>query len=101
MTTGGKMALRYVGNTVIDDGRDPDVVVLVVDPDSPASQAGLAVGDVILEVNGVSVHDRTAAVLRLATGVSYALRIRRGQDELEATLVPGPERAVARPRGLQ
>ena len=91
-----RVTARIVGDTIADP-TDPLVQVSAVAKDSPAERAGLAVGDLILEIDGASV--RTDDVLaRLAPGSRYTLRIQRGHDELEVTLVPGPPQAATPPR---
>jgi len=52
---------------------------------------------VILEVDGVAVSSPQKPLAALATGVAYVLRIRRGQEEREVTLVPDPPRPLAVP----
>jgi C-terminal processing protease CtpA/Prc len=93
MRTGGTLTARIVGTTVVKNG-EPDVVIVRVDKDSPAERAGLAAGDVILEVDGLSVHDEAVRFV-FSPGVSYTLRVRRGQQEIEVTLLPGPPRPVS------
>jgi S1-C subfamily serine protease len=73
---------------MVDPG-DPVVFVISVERGSPAERAGLAAGDVILEIDGASVRSNTV-LARLTAGASYALRVRRRGDEVEVTLVPGP-----------
>jgi S1-C subfamily serine protease len=73
-------------------------VIDAVLPGSPAQKAGLAPGDVILEVDGRDAREEGA--LRMRPGVRYALRIRRGDAEKEVALlaIPHPEAASgARP----
>jgi len=65
-------------------------VIDAVLPSSPAQKAGLAPGDVILEVDGRDAREEGA--LRMRPGVRYALRIRRGDAEREVALL-----AVAHP----
>jgi S1-C subfamily serine protease len=96
MRTGGTLTARIVGTTVVKNG-EPDVVIVRVDKDSPAERAGLAAGDVILEVDDVSVNDEALRFV-FSPGVSYVLRVRRGQQEIEVTLVPGPPQPITTSR---
>lgn len=81
--------------SVSPDGRDTRAypVVRSVAPDSPGQQAGILPGDVITEVNGRD--SREDRVLWLEPGVQYVLRIRTGDQEREAVIVPLPPRAPA------
>jgi len=63
-------------------------VVRLVQPDSPGQRAGVLEGDVIIDVNGRDSREQGA--LWMAPGVSYTLRLRRGDQELEAVVVPLP-----------
>ena len=96
MTLGGKARLRIVGDHLVPDG-DLELSVMRIDAGSPAATAGLQLGDVILEVDGVAVSSPQKPLAALATGVAYVLRIRRGQEEREVTLVPDPPRPLAVP----
>jgi S1-C subfamily serine protease len=96
MTLGGKAFIRIVGDHLVPDG-DLELSVMRIDAGSPAATAGLQLGDVILEVDGVAVSSPQKPLAALATGVAYVLRIRRGQEEREVTLVPDPPRPLAVP----
>jgi S1-C subfamily serine protease len=96
--SGYRQTARIVGNTVVAP-TDPVVLVISVARDSPAERAGLAAGDVLLEIEGVSVRSDTV-LARLVPGVSYPLRILRGRDEIEVTLVPGPPQPAAPRRAV-
>lgn len=63
-----------------------------IQPDSPAQQAGLAVGDEIIAVNGISVAlwEDFAALMRQHPGEAMTLRLKR--DGQEITLSVTPER---------
>lgn len=63
-------------------------VIRSVEADSPGHQAGFATGDVILEINGADSRQDLATVFRPA--IRYSIRIRRGEEEREIVLVPGP-----------
>lgn len=64
------------------------LVIGTVAAGSPAQRAGLAPGDVILEVNGRDARREGAMLLR--PGTRYTFRIRRGDEEREVALVPIP-----------
>lgn len=90
MRLGYRQSGRYTGTRVTDTS-DPEVLVLSVESGSPAERAGLEGNDVLLELDGVGLQSNTV-LNRLTPGTSYTLRVRRGQDELELTMVPGPPR---------
>lgn len=86
-----------IGGTVTGKAGHPDtfhavIAVTAVAPRSPASKAGLLVGDIILEINGTP-SDQEWPFPEI--GVKYTLRIRRGAEEREVTLLPtaAPSRA--------
>jgi S1-C subfamily serine protease len=81
--SGYRQTARIVGNTVVDSG-DPMVRVFAVEKDSPAERAGLAEGDLILEIDGVTVHSDTV-LSHLTPGANLVLRILRARDEMEVT----------------
>jgi hypothetical protein len=66
--------------------------VMEVVPDTPAAQAGLAVGDRILAVDGdtpaaLSLPDLRLKLRNLPAGTSLGLRVRRGEAERDVKLV--------------
>jgi C-terminal processing protease CtpA/Prc len=69
-------------------------VIIAVAEGSPAEKAGLAVGDVILEVNGRDARGPGSKFFE--PGVTYVLRIRRGKAEREVTLVAVPQPPAGR-----
>ena len=74
-----------------------------VRPDSAAAEAGLAPGDVVIEVGGEPVEDAarfSRSLRRSPVGAPLALAVRRGEARLDLTarlteLVPGREPLVA------
>ena len=91
MTLGGKAFIRIVNDRLAPD-RDLELSVMRIDAGSPAATAGLQLGDVMLEVAGVAASSPQRPLAALAAGVTYVLRIRRGEGEREVTLVPDPPR---------
>jgi membrane-associated protease RseP (regulator of RpoE activity) len=86
-------------------GAPPDRGVLVqeVKSDRPAAQAGLQVGDVVLEVDGAAVHSAREIIDALGDhkkGDVIALNVERGKHQmmLKATLV---DDAVAMQPGMR
>ncbi|HRW09252.1 MAG TPA: PDZ domain-containing protein, partial [Caldilineaceae bacterium] len=66
------------------DATDAGVLIVEVAPDSPAANAGLTRGDIVLRVNDETVND--AAALRLAIGDldpedTVTLTVLHGDDE--------------------
>jgi S1-C subfamily serine protease len=70
------------------------VLVIAVQPDSPAQKAGVARGDIILEANGTKVNDtaelRTALTGRKA-GDTLSLKLRHGDVEKTLTVTVGTQ----------
>ncbi len=81
-----------VGTSDKDDG-----VIIRVDPGSPASQAGLAVGDVLLAVDQKPVKPTPGAIAAQRMfgpkGQDLHLKIRRSGSEMDITLVRAPQAA--------
>lgn len=86
--------------------REQGAIVAQVEPNSPADEAGLKVGDVIISVNGISVD--SSGDLRNRIGLIQPGRtleitaLREGKEiELSATIrtTPPPERPAAAPSG--
>ncbi len=64
--------------------------IKVCEEDSPATQASLSEGDVILSVDGHDVHrqlDLELALLSVGSGKEVVLSVRRGDDEIDVPLV--------------
>ncbi len=95
--------------TASEDPAQPGVVILAVDPRSPAAEAGLEAGDVITAVDGSAVtapEDVVTAIADRAIGDTVSLEIvRNGETRtVEAVLAEFPQDAVtlrfgAGPRG--
>ncbi|MFQ6097404.1 MAG: S1C family serine protease, partial [Armatimonadota bacterium] len=78
---------KYIG---LDTGEG--VVVVKVDPRSPAGKAGVRQADVILKVNGQEVHtgeDVQTQVRRLKIGDVAVLTIQRGREMIEVPVKTG------------
>ncbi len=69
---------------------DGTLVVLRINPDSPAAEAGLQLGDRILKVDGVEYDyttlDEAGDAMRGEPGTKVTLTIRRGEEEMDFTL---------------
>jgi S1-C subfamily serine protease len=61
--------------------------VKTLEPDSPAQQAGLRIGDVILSVNGRNGRD-SSLFGDLRPNTNVVLRIWREEEEREISFVP-------------
>jgi S1-C subfamily serine protease len=71
------------------EGADQVLLVLHVEPNSPAASAGVLVGDLIVSLNGDPVHDVRNAlhrIARLSVGDSGSLMVIRGGARMELTL---------------
>jgi regulator of sigma E protease len=71
-------------------GEEPDRVAVVPQSDSPAAQAGIEAGDVVVAVNERKIHtwgDLVDAV-RKAAETPLAFRLRRGDSPLTITVTP-------------
>jgi S1-C subfamily serine protease len=71
------------------EGAEQVLLVLHVEPNSPAASAGVAVGDLIVSLNGDPVHDVRDAlhrIARLSVGDSVSLAVVRGGARMELTL---------------
>ncbi len=55
-------------------------VVVSVDSGSSAQKAGIAAGDVILEVNGKNARENGGLFRERAPGTKYQVRVRRGTE---------------------
>jgi S1-C subfamily serine protease len=72
--------------------QDPGVLVVAVQPGSPAQKAGLARGDIILEANGTAVNDAADLRQTLAgrsAGDTVALKVRHGDAQKSLSVTVG------------
>jgi S1-C subfamily serine protease len=86
---GGSGSAQMVQNRLVVRTTNETQIIGVAEG-SPAAKAGLAVGDVILEVNGMGRGAWGRAVGQPEAGATYVFRVRRGEAELEFTLVAEP-----------
>ena len=69
----------------------PGVIVRDVEDDSPAADAGIRSGDVIVEINRrkvTNVGDMTDALDDRPAGTAALLLVHRGTDSLYVTVTP-------------
>jgi serine protease Do len=81
--------LRYPQNASVRDAIALGAVIAAVTPGSPAAQADLRAGDVILRAGTRAIRnafDWEALLLDLRVGEQVALRVRRGSREFETTV---------------
>ena len=76
------------------------VVPKVGEVEENAAKAGLAVGDVLLAVNGTDVVDTNTVLEAIAAGEgeTVTLRVGRGEEELDIAIVPFYDEEVSRYR---
>ncbi len=71
---------------------EPGILVISVQPGSPAEKAGISRGDIILEVNGTAVNtprDISQTITSKAHGDTVTLKVRHGDVEKTATVTIG------------
>ena len=94
IVNGESLELGYLGiSGQGGEGDDVGVVVVEVLPGSPADEAGLEVGDVIVSLGGEPMYDITelsAAIKLRRPGETVELTVRRGGDLYIATAVLDP-----------
>lgn len=76
-------------------------IVAVIDPQSPAAQAGIVTGDNIVEVNGNKIqawHDVRREVMNTPSGQDIALTVQR--DGVEKKILIKPSEPVGLPANL-
>ena len=91
IVNGESLELGYLGiRSEAAEGEDLGVLVAEVLPGSPAEEAGLLAGDVIVSLDSEPMHDiaeLSAAIKLRRPGETVELTIRRGGDLLVATAV--------------
>lgn len=67
-----------------------NVMISSVAPGSPADEAGLRVGDIVLSIDGISVKtpDELVALTNERRGQEVSLAIKRGQDTVQVIITP-------------
>ena len=103
LIAGGQVRYPFLGVTGLDltpqiaerVGVDRGALIDLVEPDTPAAQAGLQVDDVVVAVDGEPVDgmdDLVLAIRRAEVGETVVLRYRRGgvEREAEVTLTERP-----------
>lgn len=76
---------------MVDDPSEEGVLVADVEPDSPADDAGIRVGDIIKEIGNVEVYDRSDyrdAVKKYEKKEAVAVLLKRGEQTLYVGLRP-------------
>ena len=76
--------------TFTGDAQSTPVQIMAVAPDSPAQQAGLQAGDVIIAIDGETVMGLDAVIKSINenAGKEIELVVRRGDEEVTTTLRP-------------
>ena len=109
LASGGTVVHPYLGLQLVpltarvarDNNRDPDALVKLPErdgalvqkvlPDSPAEQAGLKRGDLVVEIAGQDVHNPSALLQQVeksVVGQPLSLKVLRGQRELQLSIKP-------------
>lgn len=86
LTLGAPLALAQTGQT--NAASEPGLVIVVVDPDGPAAEAGVKRGDVLLALNGQEINqaaDWFRGLRGLASGDEVELVVMHGDDERTLT----------------
>ena len=83
-----KYAGEYVGIGIGVVQEDDDITVMTVFEDSPAAEAGMEYGDVIIKVDGKAPADVDDAIQMISgdPGTPVTITVRRGEEELEFRL---------------
>lgn len=86
VATAGTAAAAAPAAAVAQATDEKGVLIVAVQKDGPAAQAGLRRGDIVLKVNGVEVNDAQALraeLAKLKPGDEAEVRIARGDGELQ------------------
>lgn len=82
---------EFVGVGVLLEMKDGQLTVVSPIENTPASEAGIVAGDIVLAVDGEPVagksEEEAAAMVRGEDGSQVVLRIRRGDQEMDINLV--------------
>jgi S1-C subfamily serine protease len=88
----GTQPVRLQGQARAAAGQETGLLVLSVEPGGPSDAAGLALGDVLLSLDGTpmeDVHDLLARLAHDAVGRSLPLKLLRGGKVEERTVAIG------------
>ena len=88
----GQPATLPAGQRAAEDERQTALLVVAVTPDSPAAQAGVLVGDLLLEFDGrriESPEDLLDLLVGDRVGRSVPLRILRGRERVDLNVTVG------------
>ena len=84
----------YVGIGVTIQQAENGIAVLEVNPDGSAYEAGMQVGDVIFEVDGINIvgkdTDEVSSMVRGEAGTHVNLKVLRGEEAIALTIVRRP-----------
>ena len=86
------VSVEPIGATPISGGRNQQLSVVEVAPDSPAQKAGILVGDIITDIDGEAVRNGRLTMHRIAMlrpGETVSITLRRNQQSLELSAVVG------------
>lgn len=90
LSIGFKVGLPTVVEPGMENVRDPKVQVLEVSDDTPAAQAGLEVGDEIINIGGQEVAEVTQVqkLISEAAGETVSVVVSRGGEEVTLEVAP-------------
>ena len=81
----------YVGIGVTIQQVENGIAILEVNPDGSAKEAGMQVGDVIIEVDGINIvgksTEEVTSMVRGEAGTSVVMKVLRGEEEVTLTVV--------------